>query len=465
MSEPPRRQLGVRHAMSMCVGMVIGAGIFRSAPNVAESIAGLDLGPLHLSGANELFLLWVVGGVLSLLGALCFAEMAAAFPHAGGDYFFLSRAYGKRVALLFAWSRFSVIHTGSMAMLAILFGDYLKQVVDLGPYTSMAFGLLVIVVLVALNLRGIRVGLGTQVGFMGVVLFGLACVGLGGAWQAIEGVAPLTAMAGPADIGAAGAGRAGLGQALVFILLAYGGWSDAATLSSDMKDERRGIVYALMGGMSVIAALYLCANWGYLRVLGFDGLANSRAPAADLMRAAFGRPGELLIVTTVAMTSISVMNAILIAGSRTTWAAARDITGVDALGAWDGQRGTPPGALLAMGGVALALVTLTSITEVAFQDAGGSPFAKIVEYLTPVFWVFLSLSALAVIVLRVREPGVPRPFRVPGYPVTPILFSASCLYMVYTTLEYTIRTGKAWALASVVVLALGAVLLLPRRKK
>jgi amino acid transporter len=294
-----------------------------------------------------------------------------------------------------------------------------------------------------------------------VVLFGLACVGLGGAWQAISGIPPLTPFSGPVT---AGGDRGGMGQALVFILLAYGGWSDAATLSGDMKDARRGIVYALMGGMTIIAALYLGANWGYVRVLGFDGLANSRAPAADLMRAVFGRPGELLIVFTVATTSISVMNAILIAGARTTWAAARDITGVEALGAWDGERGTPPGALIAMGSVALVLVALTSVTELALKDSGGSPFSKIVEYLTPVFWVFLSLSALAVIVLRVRDPDVPRPFRVPGYPFTPLLFSASCMYMVYTTLEYTISTGKAWALASVGVLALGALLLLPRRR-
>jgi amino acid transporter len=445
--------------MSMCVGMVIGAGIFRSAPNVASNLAGTDLFGVALTGSDELFLLWVVGGVLSLLGGLCFAEMAAAFPHAGGDYFFLSRAYGRRLALLFAWSRFSVIHTGSMAMLAILFGDYLSHVVDLGPWTSSLFGLLAIALLVVLNLRGIRVGLTTQVGFMGVVLVGLACVGLGGLWQQVQGIAPLTPFAGPA--GPPG-DRGGMGQAMVFILLAYGGWSDAATLSGDMKDERRGIVYALMGGLAVIAALYLCANWGYVRVLGFDGLANSHAPAADLMRTAFGRPGELFIVFTVSATSISVMNAILIAGARTTWAAARDLQGVDALGRWDEQRGTPPGALLAMGGVALLLVALTGATEMV---PGGSPFARIVDYLTPVFWLFLSLSALALIVLRHRDPDVPRPFRVPFYPFTPLVFSASCLYMVYTTLDYTIHTGKAWALASVGVLAIGAIVLLPRRRR
>ena len=433
----PRRVLGVRHAVSMCVGMVIGAGIFRSSPNVAANLAD----------APTLFALWVVGGVLSLLGALCFAEMSAAFPHAGGDYAFLSRAYGKRLALLFAWSRFSVIHTGSMALLAFVFGDYLSHLVDLGHWSSPAFGLLVIIMLVALNLRGIRVGLGTQVGLMGVVLFGLACVGLGGAWQEISGIAPLTPFAQ-----AATPGPVHWGTAMVFVLLAYGGWSDAATLSSEMRDERRGIVYALLGGMSIIAALYLGANWGYVRVLGFGGLAHSDAPAADLMRAVFGRPGEFLIVFTVSITSISVMNAILIAGARTTWAAARDLQGLETLGEWDGEKGTPKGALIAMGVVAMLLVGFGSLWD---------RFSTIVDFLTPVYWIFLSLSSLAVIVLRVREPDVPRPFRVPGYPVTPLVFFASCLYMVYAALEY-VRVG---ALVGVGVLALGALLLLPRRRR
>jgi amino acid transporter len=434
----PRRHLGVRHAMAVCVGMVIGAGIFRTSPNVAHSVMSV----VPLFGA------WALGGVLSVLGALCFAEMASAFPHAGGDYAFLARAYGRKPALLFAWSRFAVIHTGSMALLAFVFGDYLSQVVNFGPWTSPVFGVVAVVMLIAVNLRGIHIGVGTQVGLMSLVIFGLCCVVLGGVWQVAHGVAPLTS----ATVSAAAGDRTSFGTAMVFVLLAYGGWSDAATLSAEMRDARRGIVFALIGGMSIVGVLYLGANWGYVRVLGLDGLADSNAPAADVMRAAFGRPGEILIVATVATAAISVMNALLIVGARTTFAAARDLTALRGLGKWDVRRGTPAHAMVAMGCVAIALIGFGSINH--------RGFANMVDYLAPVYWFFLSLSALAVIMLRYRFPDTPRPFRVPGYPLTPIVFFLSCLYTLYASLAY-VQIG---ALVGVGVLALGGVLLLFQRR-
>jgi len=434
----PRRHLGVQHAMAVCVGMVIGAGIFRTSPNVAHSV--MSAGPLF--GA------WALGGVLSVLGALCFAEMASAFPHTGGDYAFLARAYGRKLALLFAWSRFSVIHTGSMALLAFVFGDYLSQIVNFGPWTSPVFGIFAVVTLIAVNLRGIHIGVGTQVGLMSLVIFGLSCVVVGGLWQASHGIAPLTS----ASVSSSAVDRTSFGTAMVFVLLAYGGWSDAATLSAEMRDARRGIAFALIGGMSIVSALYLGANWGYVRVLGLDGLADSHAPAADVMRTAFGRPGEILIVATVATAAISVMNALLIVGARTTFAAARDLTALRGLGKWDARRGTPAHAMVAMGCVAILLIGFGSITR------GG--FATMVDYLAPVYWFFLSLSALAVIVLRYRFPDTPRPFRVPGYPVTPVVFFLSCLYTLYASLAY-VQVG---ALVGVGVLALGGVLLLFQRR-
>ena len=431
----PRRHLGVRHAMAVCVGMVIGAGIFRTSPNVAQSVMS----------ARTLFAAWGLGGVLSLLGALCFAEMAAAFPHAGGDYTFLSRAYGRRLALFFAWSRFSVIHTGSMALLAFVCGDYLTQLVNFGPWSSSVFGVLTVLVLTWVNLRGVRLGLSTQIGFMALVLFGLGCVVVAAIWVALQGASPQTSP----SVTAAAEDHTAFGTAMVFVLLAYGGWSDAATLSSEMRDERRGIVWALIGGMSIVALLYLGANWGYVRVLGLDGLAASHAPAADVMRLAFGRPGEIVMVATVATAAISVMNALLIVGARTTYAAAHDWSGEAHLGRWDVRRGTPAQAMIAMG--------VVSIVQVGFGSLTLQGFSTMVDFLTPVYWFFLSLSALAVIVLRKRHPDAPRPFRVPGYPFTPLVFFASCLYMLYSSLVFV----RAGALVGVAVLALGGFLLLP----
>jgi len=431
--------------------MVIGAGIFKTSPMVAASLAS----------DHALYLAWALGGVLSFVGALCFAELAAAFPHAGGDYHFLRLAFGPRAGFLFAWSRFAVIHTGSMALLAFVFGDYLAQVVPLdrllgagqGVYGSAVFAAAMVVGLTALNLRHVRLGLGTQLGLMTLVIAGLLALGIAAAWLAWRGVPPATPLSTPAR-----AGSTEIGTAFVFVFLAYGGWSDAATLSAEMRDDRRGIVRALLLGLALVTGLYLLANAAYLRGLGLDGLARSDAPAADLMRLAFGMPGELLIVGVVALTSITVMNATLIAGARTTWAAARDLQQARLLGGalgrqlagWDLSRGIPPAAIAAIGVVAVVLV--------GFGTATSGGFATMVDYLSPVYWGFLSLSGLSLLVLRRKHPQVPRPFRVPLYPWLPLAFCACSVYLLAASLLYV----KAGALVGVGVLALGALPLLRR---
>ncbi|HUQ51856.1 MAG TPA: amino acid permease, partial [Gammaproteobacteria bacterium] len=178
------------------------------------------------------------------------------------------------------------------------------------------------------------------------------------------------------------------------------------------------------------------------------GLAVSEAPAADLMLQAFGAPGRALIVAIVAVTSITSMNAILIAGARTTYAAARDTTGLARLlGRWDVARGTPAAAIVATAGVALALVGFGAYTR------GG--FSTMVDYLSPVYWLFMTLSGIALLVLRSRARDVPRPFRVPWYPFVPLAFVASSLYVLYSSLDY-VRVG---AVAGIAVLLIGVALL------
>ncbi|WP_457418981.1 APC family permease [Roseateles sp. P5_E7] len=429
----PTRQLDARHAGALCVGMVVGAGIFKTSPMVAQS----------LPGAGQLYLAWALGGLLSFVGALCFAELAAAFPDAGGDYHFLRRAYGRRLGFLFAWSRFAVIHTGSMALLGFVFGDYLAQVVDLSPWlgthASAVLAACLIVLLTGLNLLGVRVGLGTQLGLTTLVIAGLLLLGAGAGAHQLAGQAAATQ--------GAAASEADWGTAMVFVFLAYGGWSDAATLSAEMRDPRRGIARALLLGLGVVMVLYLLANWAYVSVLGMPGLARSEAPAAELMRLALGPAAELLMVGVVSLTALSVMNAILIAGPRTTYAAARDFASEWRLAQWNARRGTPSTAVVATSVVALLLVLLGDLTR------GG--FATMVDYLSPVYWAFLTLSGAALIVLRRREPGQPRPFRVPLYPWLPLLFSACSAWLLWASLAYV----KAGAVVGVGVLALGGLVL------
>jgi amino acid transporter len=312
-------------------------------------------------------------------------------------------------------------------------------ILDLGPYTSAAFASIAIAILCVIILKGIRFGIGTQVGLMLLVLFGLNCVSVGGATAWWKELAPAE-LHGQAN---AAPPLQDIGTALVFVFLAYGGWSDAATLSSEMRDARRGIVWAMLGGLGMVTALYLSANWAYLQVLGVAGLAHSEAPAADLMFHVFGRWGRVLIVVVVSITSISVMNALLIAGARTTYAACRDHPGLAILGTWDFSKGTPAHALVAMGVVALLLVGFGTYTR------GG--FSTMLAYLSPVSWLFLSLSASSLIILRIKEPDANRPFRVPGYPITPILFVLSSAYIFSSSLVY-VKTG---AIAGLGVLVAG----------
>ncbi len=429
----PLRQLSIWHAAAVCVGMVIGSGIFRTTPEAAQNVGS----SLVLLGA------WLVGGIVSIVGALCFAEMAAAFPDAGGDYFFLFKAFGERAGFLFAWSRFAVVHTGSIALLAFVFGDYVSEIIPLGAYGSPTFAALIVTLLIGLNLAGVRFGMQAQVLLLSLVLVGLVAVGAGGIAVSLQGIPPLDAT----PVVLAGGARH-LGTALVFIFLAYGGWSDAATLSSEMRDEARGITRALILGMLVVTVLYLFANWAYLRVLGHAGLAHSVAPAADLMLRAFGPVGQLLMVTAVSITSITAMNALMIAGARTTYAAARDTPALDRFAGWHAQRGTPPAAIVGVGLVSLALVAVGTATR--------QGFATIVDYLSPVYWGFLTLSGVAVFRLRRRYPAVARPFRVPLYPWLPALFIATSAYVFCSSLVY-VRVG---AVLSVVVLALGAAVML-----
>ena len=211
---------------------------------------------------------------MSLAGALCFAEMAAAFPDAGGDYNFLRRAYGDGAGFLFAWSRFAVIHTGSMALLAFTFGDYFATVVPLGDHGATLFAAATIVVLAAVNLAGLKFGIGTQVWLLWLVIAGMLAVIAAGVWLAATGAPPRRRVAPKA-------GRRRLrafapGAALVFVFLAYGGWSDTATLSAEMRDAQHGIKRALIFGMGLVTVLYVLANWAYLRGLSHSGLRAAR---------------------------------------------------------------------------------------------------------------------------------------------------------------------------------------------
>lgn len=427
----PVPALSLSDAIVVIVGIVVGAGIFKT-PSLVAATAG---------NARTALLLWVIGGAVSLVGALCYAELVTAYPHAGGDYHYLRRAYRKAPAFLFAWARMTVMQTGSIALLAFVFGDYMTQLFSLGPRSPALFAGLLVVALTAINLLGLREGKWTQkiltaaeiAGLLLVVFVGLSVAPAAGGDAAVAA----TASAG-------GEGPRGtIGLALVFVLLTYGGWNEAAYISSEMRGPRRNLARALLWGIAIITAIYLLVNLAYLRGLGLAGMAGSEAPAADLMRRWLGQRGAEIVSVLVAIAAMTSANATVLTGARTTYAVGRDFRIFRRLGRWRPRASTPANALILQGAIALGLVFLGSFTR--------SGFVTMVEYTAPVFWAFFLLTGLALIVLRVRDPETPRPFPVPLYPLTPLLFCASSAYMLWASLTHT---GMG-ALVGVAVLLLG----------
>jgi APA family basic amino acid/polyamine antiporter len=454
-SPGPSAVLGLRHGVAIIVGVVLGAGIFK-APSLVAGMAG---------STGWMFAAWVLGGMVSLIGALCYAELATTYPHAGGEYHFLHRAFGRRLAFLYAWARFSVITTGSIALLAFVFGDYMQQVLPLGRWGVSIYAAASVLLLGAVNLRGMRAGASTQGwltllevgGLMLIVLAGLYLL-LGGADTSTGGDAALAAASAP---DAAPAWSA-FGMAMVFVLLTFGGWNEAAYLSAEMKDEpdgkgglRRGrtMVRVLVLSISIITVLYLLVNWAYWLGLGRAGMAASDAIAADLLKAAFGSHGATLIAVVVAIAALTSINATMIVGARTGYAVGCDWPSLGRLGHWDPKSGGPQAAMLLQSTAALLLVGLGALADDGFR--------AMVEFTAPVFWLFFLLTGVSLLVLRRREPQRDRPYEVPLYPLLPLVFVAVCGAMLWSSLSYVANQAiggfnAAWV--GICVLLAGALL-------
>jgi amino acid transporter len=406
----PRPVLSVVDAVALIVGVVVGAGIFKTPALVA----------MHAGGADLFLLAWLMGGVISLIGAFCYAELATAYPHSGGDYHYLRRAFGQDVAFLFAWARMMVLQTGSIAMLAFVFGDYVSQLLPIGQGGAALYAALAVTLITMLNLLGVEQGKSAQkvltaakiLGVLSIVVVGLI-------------IAPPPTH----DVAAGEPPRVAFGLAMIFVLLTYGGWNEAAYMSGEVRDVQRNMVWSLLSAIALIATIFLLANLAYLKGLGLTAMRGSDVVAADLMRRVAGQGGATFVSILIAIAALGSMNATTFTGARSIYALGQDYRPLSFLGRWRGGRNTPANALLMQGSIVLLLVLLG-----AWARDG---FVTMVEYTAPVFWFFFLLVGLSLFVLRTQEPERPRPFRVPLYPVTPLIFSITCVYMLHSSLAYT----------------------------
>lgn len=424
-----RPVLSVFDATMITVGIVIGAGIFET-PALVAGIAG---SPALMMTA------WVLGGVLSFIGALTYAELATAYPSTGGDYTFLTRAFGRNVSFLFAWARTMVIVTGSIALIGFILGDYLTRLFSLGAYSSAIYAAVAVGVLTAINLAGLRESARMQNVLTVLEIGGVLAVAIAGF---MLGASAAPAASAPPPSASTGA----FGLAMVFVLLTYGGWNDAAYISAEVRGGARAVIRSLLISVAIITTVYLLFVFGVTQALGFEGLKSSQAVGVDVVEKLAGSAAGQLIGVIVAIAALTSMNSTMIVGARLNYSLGRDWPAFAFMGRWHRQRSTPVTGFLVQGAIALALIFFGALE----QDG----FAALVEFSAPVFWFFFMLSGIALFVLRQKEAGTERPFRVPLYPVVPFVFVCTCGYLFYSSIRHAQSENASYI--ALAVMASGA---------
>ena len=430
--EVPKARLGLWDTISIIVGIVVGVSIFKAPPLIFANVAT----------PGQALVAWIAGGLLALVGAQCYAELATTYPQSGGDFVYLSRAFGRGMGFLFGWAQIVAVLTGSVCVMAYVFADYAVGLFELPPAATIGFAIGAVLGLTFLNAFGLVAGKAAQniltlakvLGVAGVLLTGLFW---GAAPDPLEIKNPVH---GP-----------GFGLAMVLVLYTYGGWNDAAFVTAEIRDPQRQVPRALFLGISFILVLYLFMNLAYLKALGFEGLRISTTPAADVLELSFGAWASKALSLLVITSALGAVNGMLLTGSRLYSTVGKEHRLLAVLGQWNHRLGSPVWSLLTQAtGATLLILTvgtatgrnvidacfrIVAVTPPAWEDFSGD-FERLIAGTAPIYWFFFFLTGVSLFVLRIRDPVTPRPFSVPVYPLPPLVFCGMCAYMLWSSLAY-----------------------------
>jgi basic amino acid/polyamine antiporter, APA family len=416
------------------VGGAIGSGIFRAPSEVAAALPS----PAWILAA------WMLGGVMTLAGSLTFAELGAEMPRAGGQYVWLTEAYGRLVGFLYGWAYFVVVVTGALAALAIVFAEYVGFFVPLGMTGTKVVAVSALVVLAGVNILGVRIAASLGGALTLVKLGALAAIAFVGAWK---GTGP--SWQSHPHLG-------GLGAALIGVLWSYGGWQHASFAASEAKNARRDVPRAMIVATAIVTLTYMLANMAYLRLLPLDAIIASPHVASDAVEAAIGRAGGAMVAVAIAASAFGTASIFTLTTPRVYWAMAESGLFFRSVAELHPRWRTPVRGILLQTSWAVVLVL-----------AWGT-FESLVAYVLFVDWILFGLTGAAVFVLRRRRRGPPRVasgesgYRVPLYPLVPLVFVGTSAWFVASTLH----DQPTQAIAGMGLLALGLpVFFLWERKK
>ena len=404
------RSLGLFDATMIVMGGIIGSGIFRNPSVVAAKVHT----PFLILGA------WVVGGLIALAGAFIYAELANRRPEVGGQYAYIREAYHPALAFIYGWALLLVTQTGGMAAVAVTFGRYFIELTHI-PVSQPMVAVLALALLTVINCLGVRAGSTVQSVLMVLKIVAIAALILCGLFLAdakapVGNPADAPLLDGPISFDLLTA----FGAAMVPVLFAYGGWQTANFIAAEVREPRKNLPRGLVIGVMGVIALYLAVSFVCLRALGTAGLAQTETPASDVMRLALGAPGARLIAAGIAISTLGFLSQGMLTAPRVYFAMADDRLFFKRV-AWIHPRTHVPVVAIALQGVMAIIIALSGTYE------------EILTYVVSVDFIFFGLSATCIFVFRRRNGGDGEGFKIPGHPVTTLLFVAACWLVVINT--------------------------------
>ncbi len=448
--QQPRPALTLLDTSSIIVGIIIGSAVYQISPGVIRGAVAAADGWLDASEGGPrdgsqlaaasiavFFGVWIIGGLIAMIGAMCYAELATAFPQVGGTYVYLSESFGRTMGFAFAWVEFWIVRPGNIGAVAFVLAAYGEQLLPASvreiPLATAMLAAGAIVALAVLNAIGLSTGKRTQNVLTACKVLGLlAVVAVGLSVSPSPG-----ALAVPAVV------QGSLGVALIQIMFAYGGWTDMSFVAAEVRQPERNIFRALLLGTVSVVAIYLLVNLAFLWALGLGGLAQSAAPAADVLTLRMGAYGSKAISLLVVISCLGAVNGMLFTGSRVFYALGRHHPTFRWLGDWNERKQVPLRSLVMQ-------VVVTLLLVAACGDKEG--FERLVAFTAPFYWGPIGLVGISLILLRLSGTATSATYRVPLFPLTPIIFAASSGAMVYAGVVYAIqnRSVEAWWAAAVV---------------
>ena len=415
----PKARLSLLDSMCIVVGIIVGSGIYEVTPTVAAQFPHWS----HVIG------IWILGGLLSLAGALCYAELTSSYPNDGGDYIYLNRAYGSITSFLFAWSRTVIIGPGSIAAMAFPFATYAVTIWN--PFTGTSLedkslaliSVIVILTLTAVNSFRIDFGTRTQNILSITKVIGLIII-------LVLPLLNLSSSPNPTSFDIPqNLEIEKIGLALILVLFTFGGWSEISFVAGEVRNPNKNLHRTLVGGVILVTTLYILLNSVFLVTLGHSGVASSESIAADAVSTYSAIPAATLVSILICISTLGAVQGLIFTGARISYAFGKDYSYLKHLGHWNEKQGGPV--------TALWLQAFISVLIVLFAGS----FNDTLVYTTTVVWFFYCLTGLSIFVLRKKDKERNRPYKTLGYPVTVLVFCASCLFLTYSAFVYN-STGS-----------------------